>query len=141
EIPVTTLDDGTNIKVIAGRASDGTEGVITNHFVEPTYLHVFLPAGKQFVHSTEETDNAFIYAVKGQLSIGKNQAPLNLGQLSVLGKGSEVLIKSDKEHASEFLLVSAQPLNEPIARGGPFVMTTREQVEQAFDDYRQGRFA
>ncbi len=77
--------------------------------------------------------------MKGQIQVGDKQRPLNAGQLAVLETGSKVRVNSERD--TEFVLVSGQPLNEPIARGGPFVMNTREQIEQAFDDYRHGRFA
>lgn len=139
EIPVETRDNGTQIKVVAGQTDEGTAGVIDNPFVKPLYLHVALPAGVAFEQAVSESDNSFVYVMQGQLSVGDKQRPLNSGQLGVLEHGDSV--KLHAEEASEFLLVSGQPLNEPVARGGPFVMNTREQVEQAFADYREGRLA
>jgi hypothetical protein len=137
EIPVETRDNGTKIKVVAGQTDEGTEGVIDNPFVKPLYLHVVLPAGVTFEQAVTESDNSFVYVMNGQLIVGDKQRPLNSGQLGVLERGASVKLRA--EEASEFLLVSGQPLNEPVARGGPFVMNTREQVEQAFSDYRKGR--
>jgi quercetin 2,3-dioxygenase len=139
QIPVAKLDNGTEIKVIAGQTDSGVNGVIDNPFVNPLYLHVFLPAGVTFEQTVKETDNTFLYLMKGQLQIGDKQRPLNAGQLAVLETGSKVRVNSERD--TEFVLVSGQPLKEPVARGGPFVMNTREQIEQAFDDYRHGRFA
>ncbi len=139
QIPVARLDNGTEIKVIAGQTDSGVNGVIDNPFVNPLYLHVFLPAGVTFEQTVKETDNTFLYLMKGQLQIGDKQRPLNAGQLAVLETGSKVRVNSERD--TEFVLVSGQPLKEPVARGGPFVMNTREQIEQAFDDYRHGRFA
>lgn len=139
EIPVETHDNGSRIKVVAGQTDSGTQGVIDNPYVNPLYLHVALPPETGFSQQLPETDNSFVYVIKGELSIGDKQRPLKAGQLGVLEKGSEV--KLHAEQASEFLLVSGQPLNEPVARGGPFVMNTREQVEQAFADYRDGTLA
>lgn len=139
EIPVETRDNGTQIKVVAGQTDEGTEGVIDNPFVKPLYLHVALPAGVAFEQAVTESDNSFVYVMNGQLSVGDKQRPLNSDQLGVLEHGDSV--KLHAEEATEFLLVSGQPLNEPVARGGPFVMNTREQVEQAFADYREGRLA
>lgn len=137
EIPVESRHNGTQIKVVAGHTDEGTQGVIDNPFVKPLYLHVELPAGVEFQQAVPESDNSFIYVMNGQLSIGDKQRPLNDGQLGVLERGDTVRLRAAE--ASEFLLVSGQPLNEPVARGGPFVMNTREQVEQAFSDYREGR--
>jgi hypothetical protein len=139
QIPVARLDNGTEIKVIAGQTDSGVNGVIDNPFVNPLYLHVFLPAGVTFEQTVKETDNTFLYLMKGQLQIGDKQRPLNAGQLAVLETGSKVRVNSERD--TEFVLVSGQPLKEPVARGGPFVMNTREQIEQAFDDYHHGRFA
>jgi hypothetical protein len=139
QIPVARLDNGTEIKVIAGQTDSGVNGVIDNPFVNPLYLHVFLPAGVTFEQTVKETDNTFLYLMKGQLQIGDKQRPLNAGQLAVLETGSKVRVNSERD--TEFVLVSGQPLKEPVARGGPFVMNTREQIEQAFDDYHPGRFA
>ncbi|MCX4191467.1 pirin family protein [Methylophaga sp. OBS1] len=139
EIPVETLENGGEIKVVAGQTDQGTRGVIDNAYVKPLYLHVTLPAGSHFVQQVPETDNSFVYVIEGQLSVGDHQRPLNQGQLGVLEKGQTVSLLAETQ--SQFLLVSGQPLKEPVARGGPFVMNTREQLEQAFDDYREGRFA
>lgn len=139
EIPVETRDNGTQIKVVAGQTDEGTQGVIDNPYVKPLYLHVTLPAGVAFEQTVTETDNSFVYVMNGQLSVGDKQRPLNRGQLGVLERGDSVKLRG--EGATEFLLVSGQPLNEPVARGGPFVMNTREQIEQAFADYREGRLA
>lgn len=137
-IPVETRENGTTIKVVAGETDEGTRGIIDNPYVRPLYLHIALPASTTFSQHVPDTDNSFIYVISGQLSLGDKQRPLKTGQLGVLEVGSEVKVAAEPD--SEFLLVSGQPLNEPVARGGPFVMNTREQVEQAFADYREGRF-
>ncbi|MTI63956.1 pirin family protein [Methylophaga sp.] len=139
EIPVETHANGTRIKVVAGETDIGTRGVIDNPYVNPLYLHVELPADTGFEQQVPGTDNSFVYVIKGQLAVGDKQRPLKAGQLGVLEQGEAVRLTA--EQASEFLLVSGQPLKEPVARGGPFVMNTREQVEQAFADYREGRLA
>jgi len=137
-IPVETRENGTVIKVVAGQTDEGTKGVVENHYVNPLYLHVALPADTAFNQQVPQTDNSFIYVISGQLTIGDKQRPLKTAQLGVLEAGTEVNVTAETD--SELLLVSGQPLNEPVARGGPFVMNTREQVEQAFADYREGRF-
>lgn len=139
DIPVEVHDNGTRIKVIAGKTRQGTEGVIDNPYVNPLYLHVALPANTGFEQVVPERDNSFIYVIEGQLTLGDKQRLLKAGQLGVLEHGELVTLKALEN--SEFLLISGQPLNEPVARGGPFVMNTRDQVEQAFADYREGRLA
>ncbi|MCX4188258.1 pirin family protein [Methylophaga sp. OBS4] len=139
EIPQEKHEDGTVIKVVAGQTARGTQGVIDNPYVNPLYLHVMVPADRLFAQDIEASHNVFVYLIKGQLSVGDKQRPLKAGQLAILEAGTTVKLLADQ--ASEFLLVSGQPLNEPVARGGPFVMNTREQVEQAFVDYREGLLA
>jgi len=139
EIPVESHDNGIRIKVVAGQTDKGTKGVIDNPYVNPLYLHVALPEETGFEQHVAEGDNSFIYVIEGQITIGDKQRPLKAGQLGVLEQGEVVRLST--ETGSEFLLVSGQPLKEPVARGGPFVMNTREQVEQAFADYREGRLA
>ncbi len=139
EIPVESHDNGIRIKVVAGQTDKGTKGVIDNPYVNPLYLHVVLAAERSFEQHVADGDNSFIYVIDGQITIGDKQRPLKAGQLGVLEQGEVVRLSS--ETGSEFLLVSGQPLKEPVARGGPFVMNTREQVEQAFADYREGRLA
>ncbi|MEC9315100.1 MAG: pirin family protein [Pseudomonadota bacterium] len=139
EIPVESHDSGIRIKVVAGQTDKGTKGVIDNPYVNPLYLHVNLPADRSFEQHVADGDNSFIYVIDGQIIIGDKQRPLKAGQLGVLEQGEVVRLST--ETGSEFLLVSGQPLKEPVARGGPFVMNTREQVEQAFADYREGRLA
>lgn len=139
EIPVESHDNGIRIKVVAGQTDKGTKGVIDNPYVNPLYLHVVLAAERSFEQHVADGDNSFIYVIDGQITIGDKQRPLKAGQLGVLEQGEVVRLST--ETGSEFLLVSGQPLKEPVARGGPFVMNSREQVEQAFADYREGRLA
>jgi quercetin 2,3-dioxygenase len=139
EIPVETHDNGMTIKVVAGQTDHGTKGVIDNPYVNPLYLHVKLPVGKTFRQQVAAGDNSFVYLIRGQLLVGDSLQALQTGQLGVLGSGS--VVKLTAEQDSEFLLVSGQPLNEPVARGGPFVMNTEAEIAQAFADYRRGRFA
>lgn len=139
EIPVETHDNGMTIKVVAGQTDHGTKGVIDNPYVNPLYLHVKLPVGKTFRQQVAAGNNSFVYLIRGQLLVGDSLQALQTGQLGVLGSGS--VVKLTAEQDSEFLLVSGQPLNEPVARGGPFVMNTEAEIAQAFADYRRGRFA
>ena len=137
-VPLERRDDGTQVRVVAGTTSAGTTGAVHNDWVKPTYLDVTLPAGVDFEQPVGADDNAFLYVIEGSLRVGAAQKPLAQGMLGILGPGDRVQV-SAKEGA-RFLLVSAQPLNEPVARGGPFVMNTREEIIQAFDDYRHNRF-
>ena len=141
ETPLERREDGTEIRVIAGVTSQGTVGAVKNDFIKPTYLDVSLPAGQSFEQSVDQADNAFLFVIEGELAIGEQGTKLGRRTLGILGAGEVIqLVASDSDSDSRFLLVSGQPLNEPIARGGPFVMNTKEEVLQAFDDYRNNRF-
>jgi redox-sensitive bicupin YhaK (pirin superfamily) len=137
-VPLEEREDGTRVRVIAGATSEGTRGVVRNDWVKPTYLDVELPAGAEFEQQVGTDDNAFLFVIEGELAVGDGREPLQHRMLGILGAGDTVRVGS--VGGARFLLVSAQPLREPVARGGPFVMNTREEVLQAFDDYQHNRF-
>jgi redox-sensitive bicupin YhaK (pirin superfamily) len=124
--------------VVAGTTSEGTTGAVKNDWVKPTYLDVTVPAGLEFEQAVGADDNTFLYVIEGELRVGGLQKPLAHHTLGILGRGDRVQVSSPS--GARFLLVSAQPLNEPVARGGPFVMNTRDEIIQAFEDYRHNRF-
>jgi redox-sensitive bicupin YhaK (pirin superfamily) len=137
--PLEERDNGTQIRVISGTTSEGTTGVVRNEFVYPTYMDVSLPAGEHFLQQTGAGDNGFLFVIDGDLEVGDAASALGRRKLGILGEGTLVSVKAGSAGA-RFLLVSAQPLNEPVARGGPFVMNTKEEIIQAFDDFRHNRF-
>ena len=139
ETPLERREDGAEIRVIAGRTSQGTTGVVKNEFVHPTYLDVSLPAGQFFEQAVGEGDNTFLFVIDGGLEVGQQGVALGRRMLGVLGGSGSVSVQAFSE-ATRFLLVSAQPLNEPVARGGPFVMNTKQEIIQAFEDYKHNRF-
>ncbi|WP_445361152.1 pirin family protein [Microbulbifer sp. EKSA005] len=130
---------GQNIKVIAGTTNLGTEGVVENRYVYPTYIDVTLAQDHKFVQNLEETHNAFIYVIEGSLNTGSKKSKLVERQLGILTKGSQVLIEAGGK-GSRFILVAGKPLNEPVVRGGPFVMNTKEELFQAFYDFNNNTF-
>jgi len=138
ETPLEVRENGVEIRVIAGTTAAGTSGVVKNEFVRPTYLDVSLPAGQSFEQAVDAGDNTFLFVIDGELEIGEQKASLGQRMLGILGKGDAVQLSAAS--GARFLLVSAQPLNEPVARGGPFVMNTKEEIMQAFEDYRHNRF-
>ena len=138
ETPLEVHGDGTKIRVIAGMSNHGTAGVVKNNYVNPTYLDVTLPAGRSFEQAVSAADNTFLFVIDGELDIGEQGTSLGRRTLGVLGEGDKV--KASTSSGARFLLVSALPLNEPVARGGPFVMNKKEEIMQAFDDYKHNRF-
>lgn len=138
-VPLEQRDDGATVRVVAGTTAAGTRGAVRNDYVQPTYLDVTLPPGAGFEQAVGAEDNAFVYAIEGELAVGRAGGKLPARTLAVLGRGDRIAVQAGGDGA-RFLLVAAQPLGEPVARGGPFVMNTREEVLQAFDDYRNNRF-
>ena len=139
ETPLEQRENGTEVRVISGVTSQGTVGVVNNDYVKPIYMDVSLPAGGIFEQTVGRGDNTFLFVIDGELRVGGQGARLGHRTLGILGKGSDVRVMAPAQ-ATRFLLVSGQPLNEPVARGGPFVMNTKEEIMQAFDDYKHNRF-
>lgn len=138
DIPVEQHADGVQIKVIAGTTQQGTQGVIKNNLIDPNYWDVTMNSGTQLSERIDPEHNAFIYVYQGQIKLA-DQQELNAGFLATLNPGDQLLIDATED--ARFIVVSGQPLNEPIARGGPFVMNTTAEVQQAFKDYQAGVLA
>ena len=149
QVATESWPSGTHLRVSAGKTNQGTTGPVENHYVHPTYMDVSLKAGDTFEQVLPATDNTFIYLIEGGVSTGEPSSddpkstidPKNTidpQTLAVLDQGDAVRI--DAQTDSRFLLISGQPLNEPVARGGPFVMNTKAEVLQAFDDFQRNRF-
>lgn len=145
EIPVATLVNGGRIKVIANNAiinGKTIAGPIQGLTTDPIYWDIHLPMGAAFTHAIPATHNTFIYVYDGELIIGDNSADSNAGKIlagnaGLLGVGDEITVHAGAEGTS-FILLAGIPLNEPIVQYGPFVMNTKEQIEQALQDYRSG---
>jgi redox-sensitive bicupin YhaK (pirin superfamily) len=143
EIPTVALDNGGTVRVLAG-ATHGVAGAITRPVTEPVYLDVHLPAGQTFAQALPAGHNAFVYVYRGEVSIGSgdDRAVIEAQRMGVLdnaGKSDGVIVRAEAD--ARFLLIAGQPLNEPIAQYGPFVMNTQEQIYQTLADFRDGRFA
>lgn len=139
KVPLETRADGTSIRVIAGTTDEGTRGPVENSYVEPIYMDVTLPARQTFEQSVTSGSNTFIFVIEGELLVGEHRKPLGKRTLGILADGNRVAARAATAKC-RFLLVSGQPLREPVARGGPFVMNTREEILQAFEDFQSGRF-
>jgi redox-sensitive bicupin YhaK (pirin superfamily) len=141
-IPVELRVGGVEVRVIAGQTSAGTKGPVLQPLTDPLYLDVRVPAGEEFIEQLPSSHNSFIYVVKGPV-VSKDESGqalhLTRDDLGILSDGDAISVQASEQDV-HFLLISGKPLNEPIARGGPFVMNTQEEVQQAFDDYRHGRF-
>lgn len=138
-IPTVELPSGGTVRVLAG-ASHGVAGAVTRPVTEPLYLDVHLPAGQSFAQALPAGHNAFVYVYRGAVTIG--DAVVEAQRMGVLDNsgGSDGVVVTASED-TRFLLIAGQPLNEPIAQYGPFVMNTQDQIYQTLADFRDGRFA
>lgn len=134
-IPVIERDGGTEIRVIAGNVG-GVTGPVTEIDIDPTYVDIKLASGQTFDHRIAQRQTAFIYVFSGAVEVGGTTVGAN--SLGVFGGGDSISISTAS--GGRFILVAGEPIGEPIARYGPFVMNTKEEIHQAIDDYRNGRF-
>ena len=140
-IPVATSDDGkVRVRVVAGE-SLGARAVIDTR-TPIMYLHFTIAPGGRVVQPIPREYNAFAYIINGLAHLGRYERTATEGQLAVLaGDGDDLLIASPDDAVGplDLLLIGGLPLGEPVARYGPFVMNTQQEIVQAFDDYRRGR--
>lgn len=137
EIPEVETAGGARVRVIAGEAS-GLTGPVKEIATEPLYLDLHLPAEKSFSLDVPVDHNVLCYVFEGQGRVAEES--LGEGELAVLekeGSGVELIAGASGMRA---LVLAAKPLGEPVARYGPFVMNTSEEITQAIADFRQGKF-
>lgn len=139
-IPQLAPAEGVSVTVIAGTV-DSVSGPIQQPATDPVYLDIGLSAGAAWSYRLPEGHNAFAYVFEGNawLGEGEDARAIELQQLAVLGGGSTLHMHAGAEGA-RLIVVAGRPLREPVARHGPFVMNTREELMQAFVDYQEGRF-
>jgi redox-sensitive bicupin YhaK (pirin superfamily) len=149
EIPRVVLAGGGEVKVIAGtlELNGGvTRGPINGGgdklSTDPLYLDVHLPGAAELKIAVAQGHNAFLYAYEGRAEIGPVEGAKALPHRSagVLSDGDAVRVQAGADGV-RLLLLAAKPLREPVVQYGPFVMNTREEIEQALVDYRDGRLA
>jgi redox-sensitive bicupin YhaK (pirin superfamily) len=144
-IPVVRPAPGVSVKVIAGvvDAADGVAvpGPIVQPATDPLYLDIALDADAAWQYPLPPGHSAFAYVFEGAAMLGEGDEarPLQAQELGVLGGGDLLALRAGAEGA-RLILVAGRPLREPVARHGPFVMNTREQIMQAFVDFQEGRF-
>ena len=131
-------DSDKQIKVIAGKFQKA-EGPIKKHNVEPFYFDVELKKDKEFNFEIPSSHNSFIYLIEGEIKIGeKKHDKVKDSTLIILTNGEKLKVTALTK--AKFLLISGKPIGEQIARGGPFVMNTKQEILQAIDDYHNGNF-
>ena len=138
DIPEARLGNGVRVRVVAGH-SHGVEGAMQRPVTEPLYLDVHFDSAASFSQKLPATANAFIYVYRGNVSIGGQNVPVQ--HMAILGNDPQadgVVLES--QGSASVLLIAGQPLGEPIAQYGPFVMNTQQELVQAVTDFQAGRF-
>ncbi len=142
EIPEERRGGDCTVKVIAGTTSGGLSGAVSGVPTAPLYFDAHLNGGARFEENLDPQANACVYVYQGSVRVAGadgTATELKRGQLGKLGPGNAIQINAGVE-ATRFLLLAAQPLNEPVAWHGPFVMNTQSELRQAIADYQAGRF-
>ena len=141
-IPEVSRADGSKIRVVAGQV-DGVRGPVTEIAADPEYLDVTVAPGSSFAQLVPRGHTAFAYVFEGKGTFGAtDETPGSViagPQLVIFGDGDEVRVTAAGQPV-RFLLISGKPLGELIARYGPFVMNTQEEIGQALRDLQNGTF-
>ncbi len=139
-IPQITTEEGAMVRVIAGK-SHGISGAMQRDTTEPLYLDVHLTPGSRFAQTIAGGHNAFIYVYRGEVAVGAQQERVAERRMAILANEADadgVTLAACGD--ARLILIAGKPLGEPIVQYGPFVMNTREEIEKALSDYRDGRF-
>lgn len=144
-IPTVALEGGGTVKIIAGSMEASgrvTQGPVQGLATEPQFLDLALPARAAFDHALPPGHSAYVYVYEGAAAVGPEaeQRTVQAHEGAVLSEGSRVRVAAG-EQGARLLVLAARPLREPVVQYGPFVMNTREEIEQAIADYQSGRFA
>jgi redox-sensitive bicupin YhaK (pirin superfamily) len=137
DIPEFTTHEGVTVRVIAG-SSHGISGAMQRETTQPLYLDLHLAAGASFTQILPPEFNAFVFVYRGQLQIGDKLVPQQ--RMAILKNEADsdgVVLHA--EAPARALLIAGQPLREPIAQYGPFVMNTQAEIFQAINDFNEGR--
>jgi quercetin 2,3-dioxygenase len=144
DVALLSSDDGSSIvRVIAGELAGHQGPGVT--YTPITYLHATVAPGARLTLPWPRDFNALVYALSGRGAAGPNGRPVDEGQLAVFGRGDALTVTAADSQPSasrsgwEILVLGGLPIREPIARYGPFVMNTREEIIEAFEDFQAGR--
>lgn len=127
------------VKIICGQVDQFT-GPVTDLLVKTTYLDIALPAHERWHSPITFNDSAFVYIYRGAATVSPNSKQLVTPKHLVHFTAGDAIEIQTADEPCRFLLIAGQPLGEPIAWGGPIVMTTQEELDQAFVDYQNGTF-
>jgi redox-sensitive bicupin YhaK (pirin superfamily) len=138
QVPEVSGGEGVTVRLLAG-SLNGVSGPVTGVVTDPVYFDVHLAPGATFSVPLPVDHTAFFYVYEGGVVSGADRKKVARGDLAILGKGGHVAMEAGTE-PTRLILLAGRPLKEPVARYGPFVMNTREEIMQAFDDFNAGRF-
>ena len=139
DLPKYTTNEGVAVTVIAG-SSNGVDGAVQRDNTEPLYLDVHVPAGKSFTTAIPANHNAFMVVYEGKLTV--NGTKVEATQLALLANDPATDgISLTANEDCRVIIIAGKPLNEPIVQHGPFVMNSREEIMEAFNDFQAGKFA
>jgi hypothetical protein len=138
DIPQVQLEGGGKVRVIAG-TFQGVSGAASDITVAPLYLDVHLQSGQSTTITLPEDHTGFVYGLEGHIEVPGSEDLIAARDLGILSSGASIDLRAGANGARA-LLIAARAIEEPIARHGPFVMNTREEIVQAFEDYRSGKF-
>jgi len=141
EIPAVPLEGGGTVRVIAGEAA-GARGPVTEISIEPTYIDVELPPGGTISHPTTPDEGVMAYLFQGSAvfdGTADRAAPLDARGMVIFADGDHVDVRAG-DRGARYLFFAGRMLREPIARYGPFVMNTRDEIQEALRDLREGTF-
>ncbi len=136
QIPEVALIGGAKIRVLAG-AFNGSTGPVTGIVTDPLLLDVALVGAGDVLLPVPATHNVFAYVFDGEAAVGEPGTRVARGHVAILGSGDAVKLSGGP---GRVLLAAGKPLNEAVARYGPFVMNTPDEIRQAIADYQSGRF-
>jgi quercetin 2,3-dioxygenase len=156
QIPEVALANGTKIKIICGQLGD-QKGPVQDVVIDPEYLDVTVPARSEFIHPTKRGHTVFAYVIEGKGYFCQEKNPFSYemegvnyfdldrdpfvgNETIVLFEDGDQVMVSTQGEAVRFLLVAGRPIGEPVAWYGPIVMNTEEELQTAFDEYRNGTF-
>jgi hypothetical protein len=139
---LTTPDGGALVRVIAGDVGDH-RGPGSTH-TPISMVHATIEPGAELVLPWPREFNALVYVLAGRGAVGPDARPIHSGELVVHGPGESILVRADTEQESrspalDVLILGGQPIGEPVYAHGPFVMNTRAEIVQAFEDFEAGR--
>lgn len=139
-IPRITTQDGVEVVVIAGQFDDGQTsqaGAVQRPDTEPQYFDLHMPAGSQISPRIADGHRVLLYVYEGEVEIAGQTQKLGQSRLARLSESGEIQLSAPK--AARLLLIAGKPLGEPIVQYGPFVMNSREEIEQALRDFRDDK--